>query len=348
MSHDDKASNYDPEINWKTLAGYVLAIGQFVGVRQPVLSEASFLKIAAMSDRDLPRAQHMELETCGLGYRHYASPKSRQTLVLVHGSGGYGDQMHAMARAVARRGVAQVYTVSMRGHGLSDGRPGHAAQSERDMVDDLSAFITHLRRSGQAQRVVVGGHSAGGGLVLGLARAAPEVANGYLFLAPFLGLGSPVIRRCFGGWVSIRPLRLALVTLANLLGIKRFNNTTVVAFDEKACSRELRLVAKWSFNTLLAFGPGRWIPNAPPLPADKPVLLAAGRSDECFHQPLYRQAFETVAPHAQIVEVGGGHWDLLVEPEAINAIAVWLDQQNEARKAPVNKPKHQMRSPRAA
>jgi non-heme chloroperoxidase len=95
-----------------------------------------------------------------------------------------------------------------------------------------------------------------------------------------------------------------------------------------ACSHDPRYAASWSFNTRLAFGPGRWLNKTMPIIDDKPVLVLAGERDECFVQPLYRDAFKLVAPHAEIPSVGaGGHWDLLTEPKAIEALGAWLATQ---------------------
>jgi non-heme chloroperoxidase len=337
---------YDPEISWKTLFAYASAVRQFLNAPAQDLAPRSLDKIIALDADGLPPARYLPLPGGALGYRCYEAAHSRRALVLVHGSGCFGDQLHAMARDIAGQDLACVYTLNMRGHGLSDGRPGHAAKSPHHMVYDVAAFVSHLRNTGEADSIILGGHSAGGGLVLGFARSAAQASvDGYLFLAPFLGLGSPVNRPFFGGWVKIRPIQLLLVSLANVLGIKRFNDTTVIDFDKAACARELRFVPNWSFNTLLAFGPGRWSRHAPPIAADKPTLLVSGCDDECFRQPLYRQAFQVLAAHAKIVEVGGGHWDILVDPDAIGAVEAWLATLPEAHRA--DKP-HRSRISKAA
>jgi alpha-beta hydrolase superfamily lysophospholipase len=193
------------------------------------------------------------------------------------------------------------------------------------LVDDIAAFIAHVRQADEVDSVVLGGHSAGGGLVLGAARSRPEAADAYLFLAPYLGLGGPASRPHFGGWVRLRILPLLAVAAANLLGVARFNDTTVLDFDPDACARDGRYVPSWSFNTLLAFGPGRWMRHAAPIPEDRPVLVLAGAGDECFDYRSYRDAFDVVAPHAENPDVGPcGHWDLLVDLKAISLIGAWL------------------------
>jgi non-heme chloroperoxidase len=119
-------------------------------------------------------------------------------------------------------------------------------------------------------------------------------------------------------------MKLSAVTLANLFGVTRFNDATVIDFNV-APAQDERYVPTWSFNTVLDFSPGLWRPNAPAISRNKPVLVHCLRDDECFKQPLYEEAFASIAPHSQIVTAGhGGHWDLLVDRKVIAHIAAWL------------------------
>lgn len=306
---------------------YARAVSEFTRSTAPELPRSSFARISSMDLSDLPRRRYLAVDGCRLGYRCYKAPSSSRVLVLVHGSGCFGDLFHQMAKTIAGRDLAQVYTLDMRGHGLSDGERGHAVRHAGDMIADIAAFIEHVKAERPDAHVTLGGHSAGGGVVLAFSRSPMrDLVSSYLFLAPFLGLGSNVNRPHFGGWVKLRGFRLRLLSFLNVLGIKRFNQTTVVDFNVGA-SGDKRYTSSWSFSTLLAFGPGRWLDKVPPIPSDKPVLVLAGEGDECFAQPLYRDAFQVVAPHAQIPNAGrGGHWDLLVEPRAISELGSWLER----------------------
>lgn len=327
MKSSAEPTGYDPAISWSNLVQYVRAVREFTRAEPPELPASAFERISETDWDTLPAARMFRLSDGGyLGFRHYAAPHSGRTLVLVHGSACFGDQLHGMAEAIAEAGLAQVFTLNMRGHGLSGGARGHAVDAPNQMVCDIEAFVRRLKSDRPHQPIVLGGHSAGGGLVLGFSRTpAARLASGFLFIAPFLGLGSPVNRPYFGGWARQRNFALRALVLANLFGIKRFNDVTVVDFDPDACGGEPRYTPGWSFNTLLAFGPGRWVDDAPPIPEHKPVLVLAGSADECFVQPLYRQAFDRIAPQAEIPDVGPvGHWDVMVEPRAIAALAAWL------------------------
>jgi pimeloyl-ACP methyl ester carboxylesterase len=198
--------------------------------------------------------------------------------------------------------------------------------------EDIAEFIGLLDRRTPGARIVLGGHSAGGGLVLRFCRrpAGRRIAA-CLFLAPYLGIGSPTIRPLFGGWVRIRAGRLRALTLAHVLGITQLNDSTVVSFDLRGCSNRQSYTPSWSFATLLAMGPGCWAPRAMGIDAGKPVLVVAGDRDECFYAGAYREAFQAIAPLAEVRILDNvGHWDVLVDPGVVAITNEWLSRIAQA------------------
>jgi hypothetical protein len=56
---------------------------------------------------NFPEARRFKVEGGrSLGYRHYAAQTSRRVLILIHGAGCFGDQMHDMGDAIARHDLA--------------------------------------------------------------------------------------------------------------------------------------------------------------------------------------------------------------------------------------------------
>lgn len=260
-----------------------------------------------------------------LGFRHYEAPDAPIALVLIHGSGCFGDLFHKMADQIASRRAAHVFTLNMRGHGFSAGRPGHAIAGAAEATQDILAFLRLVRRRARGCRVILGGHSAGAGLVLRAIQAECG-ADGYVFLAPCLGLAAPPNRRQFGGWVRPRLLTLAAVVAANLAGVRSLNGRTVVDFSREPANDE-RYVAGWSFDTLDAFTPA-WGWRRLRIPAHAPVVVLALQDDECFDTSRYRAALRQLAPQARLPRLGrGGHWDLLADDRAIDALCEWLAER---------------------
>jgi pimeloyl-ACP methyl ester carboxylesterase len=296
-----------------------------------ILPRDSFARLSAMDVSGLPGPESLTAcDGCRLAYRHYPGCDSATIVVLIHGSAGYGDQLHALASGIAASGAAQVYTLDMRGHGLSGGKAGHAVRYVEQPCEDIAEFVGFLERKTPGARIVLGGHSAGGGLVLRFCRRpAGRRISACLFLAPYLGIGSPTIRPLFGGWVKVRVNRLRALALASVLGVTHFNNSTVVSFDLTACSNRQSYTPSWSFNTLLAMGPGCWAPHAGGIDGTKAVLVIAGDRDECFRADAYPEAFQAIAPQAEVRTLENvGHWDVLVDPKVVTVTTEWLSAFN--------------------
>ena len=317
-------------LNWSTLRQYDRAASEFTTTPPVILPRGSFSRLSALDVSNLPAPATLAAsDGCRLAYRHYVGRSDASAIVvLIHGSAGYGDQLHALASAIAASGEAQVYTLDMRGHGMSGGKAGHAVFHVEQPCEDIAEFIGFLDRVSPGARIILGGHSAGGGLVLRFCRSpAGRRISACLFLAPYLGIGSPTIRPLFGGWVRVRASRLRAVSLASVLGITRFNNTTVVSFDLTACSNRQSYTPTWSFNTLLAMGPGCWAPHAKGIDGKKAILVVAGDRDECFFADAYPEAFQAIAPQAEVRTIENiGHWDVLVDPNVIAITIEWLSR----------------------
>jgi len=315
-------------INWSSALSYERALRKLIAKPTPALTFRSFAGLSAIDAADLPKVSFLSLsDDYRLGYRHYTG-RSNVHVILVHGAGCFGDQLHTTARQIAQSNHANVYTLNLRGHGHSDGERGHAVDYHEQLVDDVAEFIAAVRARDSCAQIVLAGHSAGGGVVLAVSReTVRSELSGIVFLAPYVGLGSNTIRPHFGGWVKVRPWAVRAIMLANLLGIKRYNHRTIADFNVEACLHDRRFVRSWSFNTVQAFGPGRWLAKTTPIPPELPVLLITGAADECFDQSRYQAAFEILAPHAECPNVGAsGHWGILVHPLALTAFTGWLDR----------------------
>jgi len=319
----------DPtDLSWSTLWHYERAAEELTkepGVRLP---SDSFARLSAMDISDLPVPRTITASGgCKLAFRHYVGRSDGATVVvLIHGSAGHGAQLHPLASGIAASGTAQVYTLDMRGHGLSGGRPGHAVLHADQLCEDIAEFMAFSDRTQPRSRIVLGGHSAGGGLALRFSRSrAGRRVSGYFFVTPYLGLGSPTIRPLFGGWIRIHMARVRALMLANALGMRQFNNATVVSFDLTDCPDSESYTPNWSFSTVLAMGPGRWPPDAKGIDRDKAVLVVTAERDECFYTDAYPEAFSILAPHAEVRTIRNvGHWDVLVDPELVTIVSGWL------------------------
>jgi alpha-beta hydrolase superfamily lysophospholipase len=307
---------------WRDALAYARAIPNMAWPRDARISWRSLSGISALDPRLLPRQRWFVAADGGqIAWRSYDSSGAAH-LVLIHGSACFGDQFDRLARDIAAAGLAQVHTLDMRGHGASD----QAGGCPDRFALDIGEFVAALRRDGGQLPVVLGGHSAGGGLVLNaLAGGFVPAAAGALLFAPFLGIASPTVRPLFGGWLKrVRLLRLAGAVLANLAGVTRWNRLTVAEFNPEASLHDLRYAREWSFATVAGFGPGPAAQDRVRLAA-LPVMLIAGDRDECFRAELYPREIARLAPAADCIVLPGlGHWDVLTDRAALDACAQWL------------------------
>src|SRR5271155_3096566 len=84
-----------------------------------------------------------------LAYRHYPArgPSNGKIAILVHGSSGSSVAVHALADALAARGV-ETYAPDIRGHGASGTRGDIVYLGQ--LEDDLSDFAGEIRKSNPA------------------------------------------------------------------------------------------------------------------------------------------------------------------------------------------------------
>ena len=128
-----------------------------------------------------------------LAYRHYPA-QSDKVLILVHGSGYHSRYLLPLAEFISAEGLAQVYTPDLRGHGSTPERRGDVDYIDQ-LEDDLADLIAIIRNDNPDAKLIVGGHSSGGGLVIRFAGSQyGQQADAYVLLSPFLKYNAPAIR----------------------------------------------------------------------------------------------------------------------------------------------------------
>lgn len=260
-----------------------------------------------------------------LGYRQWDSAApGAPLLVAVHGSGWHGAQFQALGAVLAGQGLADVVAPDLRGHGPDPARRGdidHIGQFEQDLADLIAT------RAKPGQKVVMLGHSSGGGLVLRHAGAGlGQPLDGAILLAPFLQHDAPTTRPNSGGWARVMTRRIIGLSILNTFRITALNGLTVVQFRIPAAVLNGPLGATattaYSFRLMTGYAPHRdWPGDVAALP---PFLLVAGDADEAFRADLYQPTLATLNPQGTYRMVSSGHLDVVDHPETLAAIAAWL------------------------
>ena len=165
-----------------------------------------------------------------LAYRHYPAraPATGQIAIVVHGSSGSSVAVHALAEALAKRGV-ETYAPDIRGHGASGTRGDIVYLGQ--LEDDLSDFVGEIRKTNPDAPLTLLGHSSGGGFALRIAGSPfQNLFVRTVLLAPYLGYDAPSSRRDAGGWASADVPRFIGLSVLRRLGVVCCELLPTVAF----------------------------------------------------------------------------------------------------------------------
>jgi pimeloyl-ACP methyl ester carboxylesterase len=257
-----------------------------------------------------------------LAYRHYPArgPSNGKIAILVHGSSGSSPAVHALAEALAARGV-ETYAPDIRGHGGSGSRGdiGFIGQLENDMAD----LVALVRKASPTEPLTLLGHSAGGGFALRVA-ASPiqDLFARTVLLSPYLGYDAPTNRPDSGGWAKADiPRFLGLVALGKL-GIECCEELPTLAFAVPANS-ELILNPTYSYRLMRNFATRGYQRDL--AAAHHPVALIAGATDELMFADKYADAVHAVAPAVEVKLIDGvDHMGIVSSSKGVAAVADYV------------------------
>ena len=257
-----------------------------------------------------------------LAYRHYPARGSStgQIAILVHGSAGSSVAVHALADALAARGV-ETYAPDMRGHGGSGSRGdvGFIGQLDNDIAD----LVALVRQTSPTEPLTLLGHSAGGGFALRLA-ASPiqDLFARTVLLAPYLGYDAPSTRADSGGWARADvPRFLGLATLQRL-GIDCCGSLPTLAFAVPANS-ERYVNSTYSYRLMRNFATSGYQRDL--AAARHPVTLIAGAADELMLADKYADTVHAVSPAVEVKLIDGvDHMGIVCDARGVAAVADYV------------------------
>lgn len=265
-----------------------------------------------------------------LGYRYLSSKRDDAPLfVFLHGSGWHGQGYLQMARAIHGNGDVAVVLPDLRGHGPKPERRGdvdYIGQFE----DDVAELIRLVRKSGQ--KLVLGGHSSGGGLVIRYAGGRyGDDLNQAVLLAPFLKYNAPTMRANSGGWAHALTRRIIGLKMLNAVGIRRFNALTAIEFNYPASvlngPQGATATTAYSYRLNESYAPrSDYLADVKKLP---PFLLIAGREDEAFQAGKYEPTLSQATDKGRYTLLEGtGHLDVYDRPETADLIRDFILQKD--------------------
>ncbi len=276
----------------------------------------------------VPLSRYTARDDISLGVRYLPGETEEAPLVIIlHGSGWHGGAYTGIAHYLADKGDFEILVPDLRGHGpepLTRGDVAYIGQFE----DDLADLIKIHRKPDQ--KVVMIGHSSGGGLVIRFAGGQyGSMLDKAILMAPFLKYNAPTVRENSGGWVTALTRRLIGLSMLNSIGITAFNDRTVLQFNFPRSvlegSEGKTATRQYSYRLNTSFAPrDAYLEDIAELPE---FLLIAGTEDDAF----YAEEFEPVMASANgkgqyLILPGVDHLGLINNKEAMRAIFSYLQE----------------------
>jgi pimeloyl-ACP methyl ester carboxylesterase len=257
-----------------------------------------------------------------LDYRYYPST-SNKILVLLHGSGWHSQYFPPLANFISSEGLAQVYTPDLRGHGRLPERRGDVDYIGQ-LEDDLADFIALVRKENPSGKLILGGHSSGGGLAVRFAGSRyGRQADAYLLLAPFLQYNAPTIRPNLGGWALPNVGRIIGLILLNNLGTRWFNGLKVIEFNLPKEFRNGTETLAYSYRLNTSLSPTDYQKDLRVI--TQPLLVAVGSEDEVFYPDPFKPAVSQCPKATVKVLPGVSHLGIAVGPDIRPVVKEWME-----------------------
>ena len=250
--------------------------------------------------------------------RRYAA-NSKTVLLLLHGSGSESRYLQSLAGRLAQEDLATVLTPDLRGHGRNlQQQPDidHIGQLE----DDLDDLITYAQHELQAERIVLAGHSSGGGLVLRyLAGEQQAQVDQAILLAPYLGHDAPTVKHNSGGWVSVGVKRWVGLAMLNGIGVTAYNDKPVLFFNRPKAYEDPLQAASYSYQMAVNFAPTHYKHDI--IKLKTPTLVLVGNADESFYPERFQEVFQPAAAFTRVQRIANAnHLNIVKNEEVLTQI----------------------------
>jgi pimeloyl-ACP methyl ester carboxylesterase len=255
-------------------------------------------------------------------HSQYLAADSKTTIVLVHGVLSSSFPMNRASGLLREAAAAEVVAIDLRGHGASEGTPGdtdYIGQYE----DDLGDVIKEIRATRPGGKVILAGHSMGGGIALRYAlRSDVPPVDGYLLFAPHLGIKSPTTpmeaSEAGARFTQIHIPRILGLALMNSVGITTFNGLRTLFFN---LPPEMPL-RSYSFRAMAGSAPDDHRPALEAVRA--PLLVIVGSRDEAFKADQYEVTVRSYSRGTVTIVPDATHNGILRDPRAMAAVAAWM------------------------
>ena len=256
--------------------------------------------------------------------RNYGSGAAT-TIILLHGIAADSGAMSNAARLLHEATMAEVLTPDFRGHGQSGGTPfdnDYIGQYE----DDLEDIIRQLKQDRPDNRIIVAGHSMGGGVAMRYAlKDDAPVPDAYLLFAPNFGEG-PTQRseneaEDTSSFVHFDVRRMIGIIMLNSIAIHALDHLPILYFNMPSQRMD------YSYRAVLSAQPIRPETSDMALQAVKsPLLVIVGADDEVFEVSQFEPFVSENSGGETFILPGLNHDGIVNDPATYEVVLEWYNR----------------------
>jgi alpha-beta hydrolase superfamily lysophospholipase len=263
-----------------------------------------------------------------LHLRRCEAESPRAEALIVHGFGEHSGRYGALTDHLVKAGYS-VTAYDHRGHGQSEGLPGHI-ESFSLYEDDLHQILTRLRLTVEYSKLFIIAHSMGGLVTLRyLSQSASRLGGasiaGAVISAPLIAVAAPVpAHKLMIGRVAARVApRLRLDNEVDPSVLSRDPEVGRAYAADPLVNR--RVSARWFSEAVQAMNQVvGWAPEI-----KVPVLLMHGTADRLASFEATRQIYQQIgSADKDLIAYQGYYHELFNEPEReeiFRRVTEWLD-----------------------
>ena len=245
---------------------------------------------------------------------------SNKTVILVHGVLANSYTYNKMSGLIRDALQAKVIAIDLRGHGESVGIPGDISRTNQ-YAEDLNEIIESIRLDKPNEKVILLGHSMGGGIILRHAETYPETKiDGYVLFAPNLGIASPTTSQQIdlkNNFIKSHLSRGLGLKMLNELGIHQYDSLKVVFYN---LPKQMP-IKSYSYRSMNAIYPDNLRHTLKTIKA--PLITLIGSKDEAFISEEYPIVINAYSNGACFVIKNETHNGIRHNEEAMNNIREW-------------------------
>jgi alpha-beta hydrolase superfamily lysophospholipase len=259
--------------------------------------------------------------------RRHELANARGEILIAHGFGEHSGRYGALTEHLVNHNYS-VTAYDHRGHGLSDGLPGHV-ESFGEYDEDLTRIIKSVRSASQVKPLFLIGHSMGGLIALRYAARKSDTLSGAIISAPLIEVAVPVpAHKLMIARVSARMApRMRLDNEINPSNLSRDPEVGRAYAADPLVNRKVS--AKWFAEATRAMQEvAEWASRI-----TTPILVMHGTDDRLASVDATRRMFERIgSPDKELVIFPGYYHELFNEPEKqdlFERVTEWLNQRSQ-------------------